>query len=554
MPSYMDQKTVSFIQRAREVHGNYYEYPDKYHAMKHPIKIICPKHGPFETTPSIHIYYKSICPKCNTERRSDYRSNFIEKATASHGIRYDYSNVVYTNNTTKVEIICPEHGPFWQTPKDHKRGRGCQKCNGGGHTKKTTKEFIEGAQRIHERKYDYSKTKYGGSRQKVTIICKEHGEFNQIAGDHLRGSGCPTCWYNSISSRLRSRTISTEEWIVLAKSVHNDAYNYSKINYTGVDNKVTIICKKHGEFEQVAYSHIKGHGCRTCMRGRTSKPEKELLDFIQSFGFDAYKTSNIIHPKELDVYIPKAKIAIEFCGLFWHSEYINNDHHYHLKKLEACQKKGIRLITIFEDEWNFKRDIVKSTIRHLLGKSKKGVYARKTEIREIPWEDTKEFLDSHHLLGSGTPGSKSLGAFYEGFLIGVMTFGRPVNEQGKSKIVEMKRFVTDGRNHPGLGSKMFKWAIREYDFSSVFAFVDRRWFVGNFKFASGFKEISTTPPSLFWTDFKERFHRRFQTKKRLIAEHGFDNDVSKKEMMKSLGYYRIWDCGKIKLKWTQPRP
>lgn len=121
------------------------------------------------------------------------QEEFISKAREVHGDKYDYSKVEYKGNKNKVCIICPEHGEFWQLPSSHLKGAGCPNCS--GNKKYTTKEFIEKARKIHGDKYDYSKVEYVNSETKVCIICPEHGEFWQKPARHLMGQGCPNCWH-----------------------------------------------------------------------------------------------------------------------------------------------------------------------------------------------------------------------------------------------------------------------------------------------------------------------------------------------------------------------
>jgi len=136
------------------------------------------------------------------------QEEFITRAKVIHGNKYDYSKVEYINNRTKVCIICPEHGEFWQVPCAHLMDQGCPVCRYIKSTKKirekqglTTEQFIEKARKIHGNKYDYSKVNYVNTGTKVCIICPEHGEFWQTPHHHLGGSGCPECGRNDISEK-----------------------------------------------------------------------------------------------------------------------------------------------------------------------------------------------------------------------------------------------------------------------------------------------------------------------------------------------------------------
>ena len=255
--------TEEFIKKAKEKHGNKYDYSKVKYINNHKKVIIrCIEHGEFKQTPGSHLNYNG-CPTCgnilNAKKRSLTTEEFIKKAKEKHGNKYDYSKVKYINNHKKVIIRCIEHGEFKQTPGSHLSGCGCPTCYGS--IKLTTEEFIEKSKKKHGNKYNYSKVKYVGAHTKVIIRCIEHGEFKQTPGSHLYGQGCPTC-ANILNAKKRSLT--TEDFIEKAKKVHGDKYNYSKVEYISTHKKVSIICKKHGEFKQKPNNHLSGSGCPTC--------------------------------------------------------------------------------------------------------------------------------------------------------------------------------------------------------------------------------------------------------------------------------------------------
>ncbi len=189
---------------------------------------------------------------------------FIIKAKEKHGDRYDYSLTQYNKSRNKIEIICSVHGSFWQTPSDHLLTGGCEKCGVAVRANKrklNLETFIHKSNTKHSFKYDYSLTSYQGVDTKIDIICPSHGVFTQIANDHLRGSGCPTCGFE-ISASKSSLTL--ENFIENSKLKHGNRYNYSKSEYTGGKNLITIICPTHGDFKQAAGSHMQGIGCAKC--------------------------------------------------------------------------------------------------------------------------------------------------------------------------------------------------------------------------------------------------------------------------------------------------
>ena len=217
------------------------------------------------------------------------REEFIKEATEKHEGKYDYSKVEYVNNRKKVCIICPkpEHGEFWQVPSSHLSGCGCPKCY--GKYAPTTEEWIVSAHKVHGDKYDYSKVKYVDAKTKVCIKCTDHGEFWQLPSNHLRGQGCPTCRNEANSKRFR---LSKEGFIKKANEVHGDKYNYSKVRYVNARTKVCIKCTDHGEFWQLPFVHIKGHGCSKCT-GKYSPTTEEWIALANEIHNNKYDYSKV---------------------------------------------------------------------------------------------------------------------------------------------------------------------------------------------------------------------------------------------------------------------
>ena len=246
------------------------------------------------------------------------KETFIEKAKAIHGDKYDYSKVNYVNSVTKVCIVCSEHGEFWVRPADHIHSKvGCPRCSGV--KKSNTEEFIEKARKKYGDKYDYSKVNYVNSKTKVCIIChekdvfgKEHGEFWERPNDHLTGYGCPKCGQNHIPT--------TSEWVEMARLVHGDKYDYSKVNYVDAVTKVCIVCPEHGEFWQRPANHIHlGAGCPDCNSNAKSRMEEKVFNKINELDIkiERQKTFDWLKYKRnlyLDFYLPTEKLAIEVQG------------------------------------------------------------------------------------------------------------------------------------------------------------------------------------------------------------------------------------------------
>ena len=282
----------TFLKLALEKHGESYDYSGiNYVDTNTKISIVCPKHGPFWQKPAAHIQGQG-CPQCGVERIRSKRSyslaDFIRLAKDKHGERYDYSKVQFVNYQTKVCIVCPKHGGFWQVPSEHVQGKGCPSC--AGHLKLTTEEFIKRARHIHHNKYDYSSVRYTNSKKKVCIICPEHGQLWQTPNAHLGGAGCPIC-----AQRIRVKSVADTQtdFIMKAKKVHGDKYDYSKVNYRNSATKVCIICPEHGEFWQTPGDHIAGHGCQKCA-GWNIYDEETFYNGAHLFHGDKYDYSKVI--------------------------------------------------------------------------------------------------------------------------------------------------------------------------------------------------------------------------------------------------------------------
>lgn len=182
--------TQDFIDRARAVHGDRYGYAFSVYLSSHTkIFIHCPDHGMFRQSANSHLSGTG-CPDCALNSRTSNKNVFITKATVVHSCKYEYNNVNYINDATKVIVNCKSHGVFLVSPNNHLRGKGCPRCSGKN---KTTKIIIDEFNKIHGNKYDYSSVKYKGAKKKVKIRCKQHGYFEMEPTNHLSGQGCPGC-------------------------------------------------------------------------------------------------------------------------------------------------------------------------------------------------------------------------------------------------------------------------------------------------------------------------------------------------------------------------
>ncbi|HWL22317.1 MAG TPA: GIY-YIG nuclease family protein [Ureibacillus sp.] len=203
---------------------------------------------------------------------------FIKKAKSIHGDKYNYDKVIYVMSNKKVIIHCYKHGDFEQTPGNHCHKRNPQGCPQCGIDRKSdffsfnTDEFIKKSKEKHGDRYDYSLVDYKNSREKVKIICGEHGVFEQRAVNHLGGFGCVKCANDKVSS---IKSYDTKDFIEKAIKTHGYKYDYTLVKYVNSQNKVKIICPIHGVFEQKANNHLNNRGCYKCSRDVVSRRHKE---------------------------------------------------------------------------------------------------------------------------------------------------------------------------------------------------------------------------------------------------------------------------------------
>ena len=488
------------IDKFISIHGDKYNYSKvNYKSQKDKVIIICPKHGEFEQLPMNH--QRGIgCNKCGriatTNSRRLNLNSWIEKAKKVHGNKYDYSKSVYTHSENKIIIICPEHGEFEQIAGNHVNNKsGCPKCV-KNYT--TTETWIEKAKKVHGNKYDYSETVYKHSEDYVSIFCHNedklgiaHGWFDVIASEHLKGTQCRKC-------TNQEKYLTTETWIEKAKKVHENKYDYSKSVYTHSENKIIIMCPEHGEFEQTAYQHLLGNGCPIC---KTPIAQNEINEYINNLGFTTKQNNRtILNGYEIDIFIPELNIGIEYCGLYWHSD-VYRDDNYHLQKQELAESENIRLIQIFEDEWIYKSEIVKSRLRNILKSNKHKIPARKCIVKVITKDAAESFTNKNHIQ-EHINAQVYYGLYYQDELISLMSFDKLSNQDG----YELLRFCSKlNYSIQGGASKILKHFENSiHKPKRIISYADRRWSKGDLYKQLGFKLSHISKPNFSYINRQTR--------------------------------------------------
>jgi hypothetical protein len=395
--------TDEFIRKSIIIHGDKYDYTEvKYENSTIDVIIICKIHGSFLQQPGVHLRGNG-CTSCGIQKSADCKrytnEEFIEEARNNHGNLYNYDNIEYTNNRTKIIITCHKHGDFIQTPSSHLQGRGCPDCaeffnsdrirtvaeayrNSDLYSNKIINErqkykdeFINESKIIHDNKYDYSKVIYENQHTPITIICSSHGEFRQTPNGHLHG-GCKLC-ANEYVGNVRRKSL--EKFIQEVSITHNNKYKYEKVIYKNSTTDIIITCPKHGDFTQKPVNHWLGKGCIKCI-GRISKISIEWLHMINSscnkLLYEYHIPNTLFYA---DGYDSETNTIYEFHGDYWHgnpiiynSNIINSKARCTMGELykktqdkkKRCIELGYNYVEMWESKWHsFKKFIIKAQLR-----------------------------------------------------------------------------------------------------------------------------------------------------------------------------------------------
>ena len=322
---------------------------------------------------------------------------------------------------------------------------------------------------------------------------------------------------------------------------------FDRNEFSGVDTKkYKFKCNKCDRAWEASTDNGYVPSCRNCNKNiiSISKGETEVYEFIKSIYSGKIITGDrdVLNGKELDIYLPELNIAIEYNGLYWHSELRGNKNkYYHLNKTEECNKLNIKLIHIFEHEWVCKQNIIKSMILTSIGNNTK-LYARKCTVKNITTDIKNEFLSKYHIQSGGRSNVK-LGLFYDDILVSVMTFGKSRFDGNYTweiiRLATKSNFIVVGG-----ASKLLKYFIKNYNPTAIVTYSDRRFGEGNVYNKIGFDFVDKTPPSYYYIKGSEVYSRfQYQKHKLKFKLNEYDENISEWENMVRNGYDRIWDCG-----------
>lgn len=583
-----------FIERATNVHNDYYTYKDVHFVNNYTkVFVTCTIHGDFLIQPKNHLRGQG-CPICGKNKAKQYHrrnyQNFVSKLLKKFGEQFSVPNIkeeyinehstitlqcnkcgkIYhiepnyilsnkfsgcndcnykidyeklnsfnkTNNkiipfegfrdkrTDCVTMICPIHGEYKSRIKSILKGKcQCKKCNG---YKKLIGE-AEFKERLYNKFGDIVKpiSNYNGTNYNMTFQCNKGHIFERTPNTFFRGNLHLPCPFCSKEALAKEQTKTNEQFKAdVIKLYGKEKYDISNTTYIKSDKPITIKCNECGRyFTIIANSFLRGHGCpyHNC---NSSIKEKEIKELIENLGFDCLSNCRNVLPsgKELDIYIPSKKIAIEFDGLYWHNE-LNKDKEYHLNKTIECEKIGIKLIHIFEDEWELKSNIVKSILAHNLGKTKSKIYARTCKVKQIDKQNAIDFLNKNHLQGF-YKSDFYYGLFFKNTLVSIMSFSKSKDNYINSFTID--RFCSKiCTSIIGGASKLLKYFIKRHNSSQMFAYVDRRWSEGNLYKRLGFEMVKITEPTYFY----------FNRNERITLSENYSKPINEDK--------KVFDCGSI---------
>lgn len=503
--------------------------------------------------------------------------------------KYDFSKAIYNAPLYQVSgIVCPQHGPFKQYTGQLRKPNGahCPACGDAVRRAKSrlpVEDFIRRANEAHDGFYTYEKVRFFNTTTPVIVTCPLHGDFEVTPNNHMRngsgedrGRGCPTCgaakrgYRRDVNASARATADAklaafSKRFVEEARAIHGDAYDYSETVYSGRRSKLTIMCPQHGPFAQTAEHHLmREQGCPACSHHQ-SKGEAAILKFVSAFASVVVtRDRSIIAPKELDIYVPETKLAIEYCGEYWHgareAKYEAASRTRHIEKHAACEALGIRLLTIYESEWLNRPRAIKRLIRNALGKSKGSAMARKCELRQVGPSEAKSFFDRNHIQGGGGTG-RHYGLFYGKHLVACMRFTEGSNDRGPDADRQwtLSRYATS-ISVPGGASRLLKAFVDDIHPETIKSFSDNRWFDGAMYEQLGFVLEETLPPD--YRVYHQRLGLMLKTswQRSKIADRIRDlksaetydhrsDPRSEREMTYLLGGIRLYDCGKKRWVW-----
>lgn len=292
--------------------------------------------------------------------------------------------------------------------------------------------------------------------------------------------------------------------------------------------------------ESVKQGLIKKYGVPFYPSKNTSKAELEILEFVNSLTNNSFSKTHF-NNIEIDMYSEDFKLGIEYCGIFWHSEAVKGKD-LHVKKYKICKENGIRLLTIFEDEWLNRKQQVKAFIKSILKANTNKIYARQCEIKKLhPRDlDANKFLEENHIQSKTNIVNviNHYALVFNDDIVAIMTISK--HHRNNEELVLSRFCVKNDYSIAGGASKLFLQVKNDFKGCLLKTWSDNRWSEGNLYNVLGFALKTEYPKDYSYVKQKQRISKQSMTKKKIQAAE----NQTEYERAKELGYERIWDCGK----------
>ena len=486
---------------------------------------------------------------------------------ASYTGPYDLSPAVYAGQNKKIAFICPVHGVQEMDAKNMLAGKTCYLCSlaDRGKPRMTQKKVLARFAEVHGDRYDYANVSYEGQQTPVAIGCHLHGTFWQKPEYHWTGSGCPNC-FNEFRRGAGQRD-SVDSFVAKATAIWGSAFDFSNVVYVNSQTRIRVTCNTHKiQCDTKPNWLLNGYNpCPHCNHMKSSG-ESDVFSLLSNLVPAEARNRTILKPKELDIYLPEQKLAIEYCGEFWHSlgdpESARKDRRKHIDKYRQCKEQGIRLITLWESEWQEHNYAVKRLLRNAVGKSRGKLMARKCELKRVTNAAARAFYDRYHPQG-GAGSGEHYALLWKGKMVACMRFVLGANDRGAGaaqRVWTLGRYATRV-TVAGAASRLFKAFVQEFNPPLVKSFSDNRFFDGGMYAQLGFTLEADVPEDYqVWSPKlglrpKSHYQRRLLPKR--LAEHGltetFDPETDPRteaEITYLMGARRLYDCGKKRWVWT----
>ena len=350
--------------------------------------------------------------------------------------------------------------------------------------------------------------------------------------------------YSGQSPVLLQKSLDTR-FNIYKQNIHS-LYKDLNIKNIPKEGELEIFCNKCNKEYSIRTSLLRlryfRYGVEPCLNCNPISSykfttQKDIFDELSKYFEVEFGNRKILNGKELDIFIPEKKIAIEFNGIYWHSD-LFKDKRYHLNKKEICENTGVNLIHIWEDDWVYKKEIVLSRLYNLLGLNRNSIMARKCQIREVSHKGSSEFLNENHLQGN-INSSLRYGLYSGNELVSLMTFGKlriSTGSKSKDGVYELYRFVSKlGYNVNGAFSRLLKHFERTVSPDEIVTYANRDWSIDNNVYEkNGFDFVHNTEPNFWYYDKQLKKHHRFTFRKSKIEGVNLDE------------YLKVYDCGSKK--------